>query len=177
MSIATGLALAAGVAAIGAGAKLAGSAIEAHAAGSAADKQAAAAQAALDFTKGQKAKQESAAAPYLAAGGRAVSMLPGAVRPATAGQPPNPYSVAPGTTPTGSQTGYSTLGAASSSPAYGLASPGSIAPSVGGQSAPGVSAPATSGMVLLQAPDGSQRSVPANLAPQYIARGAKQVSQ
>lgn len=131
----------------------------------AASLQAASAQEALDFTKGQKAKQEVAAAPYLAVGQQAVANLSGAVRPGPSGPPPTPYSTAPGGMPQGQQTGYSTLSMAQSPSAYGFA-PKVPAPAAG---------PAGGGMVTLQAPDGTTRSVPSNLVQSYISRGAKVV--
>jgi hypothetical protein len=138
-----------------------------------AQKQAAAlqsqyAQEALDFTKGQKAKQEASAAPYLAVGQQAVGALPGAVRPMPTGAPPSPYAVAPGGSSMGQQTGYSTLSMANAPSAYGMA------PSA---SANGVPAGSTAvQMVRLQAPDGSVRQVPSNLVQPFIAKGAKVLS-
>lgn len=147
------------------GTALAGAAINASGQKTAANDQAAGAQAALDFTKGQKAKQEVAAAPYLAVGQQAVANLPGAVRPGPSGPPPTPYSTAPGGMPQGQQTGYSTLSMAQSPSAYGFA-PKAPAPAAG---------PAGGGMVTLQAPDGTTRAVPSNLVQSYISRGAKVV--
>lgn len=151
----------------------AGAKKQADAATHAADLQAAATQSALDFTKQQKAAQENAAAPYLAAGGNAASHLTGAIRPTPKGAPPSPYSVAPGGMPQGQQqTGYSTssLNAPASSAAYGFA-PSSAAPM-----AAQPLAPQAGQMVTLRAPDGTTKSVSAAVAPAYIAKGAIKVA-
>lgn len=173
MSVATSTALAIAVPAITAGGMIGKGAIDASAAKNAANIQANSTQQALDFTKAQKAAQENAAAPYLAAGGNAVSHLTGAIRPTPTGAPPSPYSVAPGAMPQGQQTGYSTssLNAPASSAAYGFA-PSSAAPM-----AAQPLAPQAGQMVKLQSPtDGSVRSVPASIAKQYIDRGAKVIT-
>ena len=153
-----------------AGSSVASGLIGANASESNANTQAAAAQAALDFTKAQKAKQEAAFAPYQAISQNALAAPP-AQR--MVGSAPAPYSSQPNSTmpmpnqapPMGGGGGGSTL--------LGMASP-----QAGAQASPQPpqSQQAGSGpMVLLQAPDGSQKQVPAQLAPAYIARGAKQI--
>lgn len=110
-------------------------------------------QAGLDFLKAQKAKQEAAAAPYLALGQQATSMLPSAVRPSPVGGPPMPYTTQPrATMPSLPMSGFS-------------------APQMP-QNAP---LAASSGLVTLQAPDGSTRQVPQEQAQFYISRGAKAI--
>ncbi len=126
---------------------------QADAATHAADLQAKSAQEALDYTKGVKAAQTTAFAPYQAVGAQATAALPGAVRPMPQG-PPAPYGSQPRAVMPQAQ------------PLSQLGQP----------PAPTANPSAPSGpMVLLQAPDGSQKQVPQAQAAMYIARGAKQV--
>jgi len=151
---------------IGGAFQYAGAKKQADAATHAADLQSQAAQAALEFTKGVKAKQEAAAAPYLSLGQMATGALPGAVRPSPSGAPPTPYGTAPGAMPQGQQTGFSLPSGAP--PAYGF----SAYATDGG--VPAGSTPVR--MVQLQAPDGTMRQVPPNLVQPFLDRGAKVVS-
>lgn len=172
MSLFTGgLALAT---AIGAGtATVVGEKLKANAAQHGSDTQAAAAQEALDFTKAQKAKQEAAYAPYAAVGQQAASTLPGLVRPAPVGGPPLPFASQP------RPSGPSMQGSPLSMMGQGMPNQtigGGLSWAAGGTPAPsGQPAPQGAQMVLLQAPDGTQKQVPANQAQFYISRGAKQV--
>ena len=148
---------------IGSAFQYAGAKKQADAATHAADLQSQAAQAALEFTKGVKAKQEAAAAPYLSLGQMATGALPGAVRPSPSGQPPLPYGIAPGTSAQSQQTGFTLP--SGPSPAYGFSAYAGGAPT-----------PSAGQMVTLQAPDGSTRQVPSNLVQPFLDRGAKVVS-
>ncbi len=130
---------------------LAGASKSAGAAEHAADLQAKATQEALDFTKAQKAKQEAAAAPYLSLGQMATQNLPGAVRPMPTQGPPSPYTTQPQAT---RPMPMSAMGQPSAPPLGGI------------QQQP---------MVMLEAPNGARKSVPANQADAYIQRGAKRV--
>jgi hypothetical protein len=138
----------------------------------AAKMQSDAAQEALDFTKAQKAKQEAAYAPFGALGQQAVGVLPGIARQAPTMGAPAPYTTQPAATrpmPSGMPQG---------APLSAMGSPGAMAPQMGGVAAPGAAqgVPAQpDAMVLLQAPDGSQKRVPAAQADQFIARGAKRI--
>lgn len=163
MSLFTGgIALAAGLAGAGAGA--AGSIYAANknsgAAEHGADLQAKAAQDALDFTKAQKAKQETAYAPFGALGQQAAGMLPGLARQAPTTGPPAPFTTQPrATAPMPQGAPLSQMGAPQ---------PPLSQPFGGGMSQTGQ-------MVLLEAPDGSRKSVPQAQAAAYIAKGARQV--
>ncbi len=130
----------------------------------AANINASAAQQALDFTKAQKAKQEAAYAPYAAVGQQAISQLPGAVRPMPTQGPPGAYAGPPPLAymGQGGRPGPATYAPPQNAPLSQIG-----APMAGGTTAPGGT------MVLLQAPDGSQRSVPQAQAQAYIAKGAR----
>lgn len=163
MSLFTGAAVLAGVLA-GAGATTAATVYAAKkssdAAEHGADTQAAAAQEALDFAKGQKAKQETAYAPFGALGQQAAGMLPGLARQAPTSGPPAAYTTQPrATAPMPQSAPLSQLGGPIGTGQQGL--PTMMPTSQAGP------------MVRLMAPDGSQRSVPQAQAQMYIAKGAK----
>lgn len=136
-----------------------GAKVTSNASEHAADTQAKAAQEALDFTKAQKAKQEAAYAPYAAVGQQAASTLSGLVRPAPMGGPPAPYASQP-------MQGGSPLSMMGQGMMQGPSSPTMQQPA---------GATAHGAMVMLQAPDGTQKQVPVSQASFYISRGAKQV--
>lgn len=118
----------------------------------AADLQAKAAQEALDYTKGQKKLQESAWAPYGAVGSQAASTLPSMIRQSPQMGAPAPYTTQPRATMP-MQAASSPLGAMGQAPMPQVPQ--------GGQ------------MVMLQAPDGTQKSVPQDQARYYVSKGAK----
>ena len=149
MSLFTGGALIGAALAAG-GASVAASKIASNASKNASNQAAAGTQAALDFTKDQKAKQEAAAAPYLSLGQMAASRLPGAVRPMPMGGPPMPY----------------TTQSAATRPSMPMSSFG--APN-------GSQPPAPGGLVTIQAPDGSTRQVPSSQVQFFVSRGGKVV--
>lgn len=128
----------------------AGAKKQADAAKKAAELQAAAAKEALDYTKGVHNAQVAAFQPYQNVSNQALSALPGAVRGTPLAGPPAPY----------------TTQSAATRP---MASP------LSAMGQPAMQAPTAGAMVLLQAPDGTQKSVPAEQAPMYIARGAKRL--
>ncbi len=152
MSLFTGAALL-GTALAAAGGSVAAAKLNSGAAQNAADKQAAAAQEALDFTKGQKAKQEAAYAPFQQISQNALAN-PVAARGSIGG----PLSAM------GSQQPPSSMSAQS-----GPMMPQAPTPQMPQGQGNGA------GMVLLQAPDGSQKQVPQNQAQFFISRGAKQI--
>lgn len=153
MSLFTGAAAAALTAAITGGSQVAGAALNSHGQGKAADEAAKGAADALAFTKEQKAKQEAAYAPFAALGAQGAAMLPSVTRGMPTQGPPAPYSSQPRATMPMQGGPLSQMGANQS-----------MAPQV-----------QPSGMVLLQAPDGTQKQVPANVADKFIQRGAKRV--
>lgn len=177
MSLFTGAALlGAGIAAATGG--IAAAKMTSGASTNAADLQAKAAQDALDFTKAQKAKQEAAWQPFANVSGQAATVLPGLVRPnptggpppAYAGPPPLPYMGAPGGGQPPAAPQGAPLNAMGQPPP--MAAPSAMTP----PGAPNAAGGAPQGqMVMLQAPDGSTKSVPAAQAQFYIQRGAKQV--
>lgn len=155
MSLFTGAAIL-GSALAAAGGSVAAAKMTSGASQNASDKSAAAAQEALDFTKGQKAKQEAAYAPFGALGQQAAGMLPGLARQAPSVGPPAAFTTQPrATAPMPQGAPLSQMGGPVGTGQQGL--------------------PQAGPMVLLQAPDGSQKSVPAAQAQMYIARGARQV--
>ncbi len=131
--------------AIGVAGNLAGTAIAANTSSSAADKQAAGVQAALDFEKQQYADLTGRLAPYVAAGTSSTDRMAQLL-----GLPARAATTA---------TAPPTRG-----PALGNAPPPAPAQPA---------APASGGMVTLQAPDGSTKSVPADQVLHYQALGAK----
>lgn len=138
--------------------------------------QANAAQQALDFTKAQKAKQEAAYAPFQSISQQALGAPP--PQRIVPNAPPAPYSSQPNATMPMGQPSGPTYGGGGGSTLMGMSQP-QAAPMPTAQlpQAPGApQAQAADGpLVLLQAPDGSQKRVPASMAPAYIARGAKQI--
>ncbi len=159
-----GIAAALGLAAT-VGAQTIGASKQASSAEHGADLQAKAAEEALAFTKAQKAKQEAAFAPYQNLSQMALqNPLPARAVP---GGAPAPFTTQPRATMPAQPQGMplSQMGQ----------SPLPMAPQV--QPARSLGAPASSpdAMVMLQAPDGSQKQVPAAQADAYIARGAKRV--
>ncbi len=159
-AIATALAL---------GASTAGQLVSAHMNSNAAENstkaQTDAADKALAYTQGQKAKQEAAWAPYAALSANAVGQLPGATR-GPAGPPPPSFGAAYQPPQGQPQRGSTLMNMGSMQPPMPMAGGGAGVPQPPQQGAQ---------MVMLQAPDGSQKSVPANQAQFYISRGAKQV--
>ncbi len=154
MSLFTGAAAAALTAGITGGSQVAGAALGAHGQGKAADEAAKGAQAALDFTKEQKAKQEAAYAPFASLGAQAAGQLPSIARQNPTMGPPAPYSTQPRATMPMQAAPLGQIGQNPTMP-------------------PPMSQPGQT--VLLQAPDGSRKAVPANVADQLIARGAKRI--
>ncbi len=131
--------------AIGIGGQLAGTAIAANASSSAADKQAAGVQAALDFEKQQYADITGRLAPYVAAGTSSTDRM------------------------------AQLLGLPARSATTATAPP-TRGPAVGNAPPPAPAQPTaapTGGMVTLQAPDGTTKSVPSEQVPHYQALGAK----
>lgn len=169
MSLFTGAAAAALGAGIMAGGTTAAAALQSHAAGSAADLQAKAAEDALAFTKQKQAEQQAAFTPYQNLGAQAVGNLPSMARPMPLQWPPAPYTTQPGATRPAMPTTLSGMG----QPLL-RSGPG---PMVNTQPVgqPVTNSPQQPQMVTLQAPDGTQKSVPADQAAYYIAKGAKQV--
>ncbi len=159
MSLFTGAA-ALGAALAAGGAGVAAAKINSGTAQNSANIQSAAAQEALDFAKAQKAKQEAAWAPYAALSANAASQLPAYSRgqsgppPPTMGQPYQPPQ------------GSTMMNMGTMQPPMPMAG--------GGQGMP-PQTPQGGQMVTLQAPDGTQKAVPASQAQFYIQRGAKQV--
>lgn len=152
----------------------AGAKKQADAAEQAAQLQATAAQNALDYTKQKQGEQLAAFAPY-----QAVSQAALAGGPPKAGASPTPYNVAPGTLPSASPQPtnggmpMSAMGGSPSVPQTAFTTP----PAAPAGNPPAPVGPGGQGgaMVLLQAPDGSTKSVPAAQAQAWIAKGAKRV--
>lgn len=180
--VGTGLALLIGGLASGA-AQVYGAKKGADASKKAAETEGAAAKESLDFLKQKQAEYEAAIQPYRNAGASGLGMasnLLGIPAPATAGTnaavnpniPRGPFvppsmpkmTIANGLTPGGSALFAG--GAGRPDATFG-----------GTQPIPGMNAPASnnSGVILVQAPDGSQRSVPSSLATLMIAKGGKVV--
>ena len=157
--------------------------------------QAQTAQQALDWVKSQKAAQTTAWQPYQAIGQTALSNLPGLARQAPTQGPPAPYSTQPNATnpaPGYNPVTLSTIGQTATPPPSTTTSAGpsqpsnttqssaaamSALPSVLSQAMPSgtASTGATGPMVLLEAPDGTRKSVPAAQAQFYVSKGAKVV--
>lgn len=147
MSVATSTAIAI-AAGVGGAASVTSAAMQSRAAGHAADIQGKAAEEALAFTKEQKAKQEAAAAPYLALGGMAAGRLPGVVRPMPAYGAPAPYTTQPQATSPVQPAGQ---------PMAALGQPGA----------------GMGGLVMVQAPTGETMRLPQAQAQQAVSRGAR----
>lgn len=146
---------------------------QADAAKTAAQLQATATQNALDYTKQKQGEQQAAFAPYQALGAQAAGTLGSIVRPNPSGGPPPAFNGAPSM---GYMPGGSAGMPASPQMAQSQMAPQGVPLSAMGGQPPASSMPAPQGpTVLLQGPDGSQKRVPANVAQQYIARGAKQI--
>jgi hypothetical protein len=176
MSAISGAAIAA-ILATEAGATVGSALISANAAKSASQTTAGTAQASLDFLKAQKAKQEAAAAPYLALGNFATTQLPflaarspfqtgaatGAAPPMSAG----PAPAAPGPLP-GVPTGPSAQMLSAPQPPAGGTAP------LAQLNAP---SPTTGATITLRAPDGSTRNFHPDdpMVGKAMAMGAVQV--
>ncbi len=165
MSLFTG-GIAAALALAGTGAAAAvqahGANVAADAATHGADLQSKAAQEALDYAKGQKAKQEAAWAPYAAASQNAVGQLAGATR-----TNPGAYTGQPFGIPQGQPQQGSTL--------MNMGNMQPPMPMAGGGAGMPPQTPQGGQMVTLQAPDGTSKQMPANQAQFYISRGAKAI--
>jgi hypothetical protein len=158
--IATALGLAATI-----GGQTIGASKQASAAEHGADLQAKAAAEALAFAKDQKAKQETAFAPYQSISQQALQN-PLAARPVPGG-PPMPFTTQPRATMPAQPQGAPLSMMGQSGP--------QMTPQVQPVQSLGAPAASPDAMVMLQAPDGSQKRVPAAQADAYIARGAKRV--
>lgn len=119
-----------------------------------------AADKALAYAQGQKAKQEAAWAPYQAVSANAIGQLAGATR-----QSPGAYTGQPFSVPQGQPQQGSTLSNMGAQP---------MPMAGGGQGMPQMPQQASQ-MVTLQAPDGTSKAVPVAQAQFYIQRGAKRI--
>jgi hypothetical protein len=136
--------------AISAGTDVAKAAISANAAKNAAKTQSAAADKSLAFQQGIYGQQQQNFAPYLAQGQNAVQQLgQRAAQPSPTFQPGRPTSFQ-----SPPQTPMASLG----QPQQGMAPQG-----------------AQGGLWTIQAPDGTTKQLPAQMAQQFVARGAKRV--